>query len=607
MVAGTEFSSNCTSISSSELINSLVAYDRRALWDVLFDAVNVSEMIAYFKLSESTMFHYTVANQHPQWYGIYQNSHNLYSTTGTGMESYFGRIKDQFGQIFYDNLIAKFLNASKTYIDSFRLTEQVIYGSSRLGIYQNYKPLVGRYFNANQSQSSLNDQENISIILEPKSYALFTLYRGNKRYELSNHLGNVLTVITDKCILSCIGDTVSAKAADIASATDYSPFGAPLAGRVFSSNGYRYGFNSMEKDDETYGGGNAYDFGARIYSSRLGWWLSVDPLQVKYPGASPYMFSANCPISMFDPDGRDGIRNAVNASIAANMIYIYNPATTTLANATAAVNAAQTNIQTVWSAQIFNNRPVTVNLGAPQVMTLAQYNVAVANGTINSTDGQTNVITLTNTGRSATGQNTGTWNINDLTDAGNTAAHEFGHLVGLADRYQYIQAGSMTTGIEPQWASVFLPQAQANNDAGYIPNNNLMSNMSATLSAQQLNFVFSSGNRDREKIETYTFITAQNIPGVFTQGGVGGNMGNLGVFGFENDGNLTPPSQSPINRNIISGLISSRTISGLTPNNIGNMMNTRSGIGQLLDRNQNRGGRLSSGSNTISNLKSPYR
>ncbi|MDP3930219.1 MAG: hypothetical protein Q8R57_14455 [Bacteroidota bacterium] len=126
MVAGTEFSSNCTSISSSELINSLVAYDRRALWDVLFDAVNVSEMIAYFKLSESTMFHYTVANQHPQWYGIYQNSHNLYSTTGTGMESYFGRIKDQFGQLFYDNLIAKFLNASKTYIDSFRLTEQVI-------------------------------------------------------------------------------------------------------------------------------------------------------------------------------------------------------------------------------------------------------------------------------------------------------------------------------------------------------------------------------------------------------------------------------------------------------------------------------------------------
>jgi hypothetical protein len=37
----------------------------------------------------------------------------------------------------------------------------------------------------------------------------------------------------DKCILSCIGDTVSAKTADIVSATDYSPFGAPLAGRIW--------------------------------------------------------------------------------------------------------------------------------------------------------------------------------------------------------------------------------------------------------------------------------------------------------------------------------------------------------------------------------------
>jgi hypothetical protein len=319
------------------------------------------------------------------------------------------------------------------------------------------------------------------------------------------------------------------------------------------------------------------------------------------------MFSVNYPIAMFDPDGRDGIRNAANASIAANMIYIYNPATTTLANATAAAIAAQTNIQTVWSAQTFNNRPVTVNLGAPQVMTLAQYDAAVVNGTINPTDGQTNVITLTNTGRSVSGQNTGTWSISDLTGGGNTAAHEFGHLVGLDDRYQYIQAGSMTTGIEPQWASVFLPQAQANNDAGYIPTNNLMSSMSPLLSTQQLNFVFSSINGDREEIENYSFITAQNIPRFFTPSCAGGNMGYLGVFGFEIDGNLTPPSQTPINRNNIAGMVSSRTISELTPNNIGKKMNTRSGIGQLLIWNQNRGGRLSSGNNTIRNLQNPYR
>ena len=68
--------------------------------------------------------------------------------------------------------------------------------------------------------------------------------------------------------------------------------------------GYRFGFNGMEKVDEVSGSGNAYDFGARIYDSRLGRWMSVDPLQKKYPSLSPYNFVANSPILFIDPDGR---------------------------------------------------------------------------------------------------------------------------------------------------------------------------------------------------------------------------------------------------------------------------------------------------------------
>jgi RHS repeat-associated protein len=48
-------------------------------------------------------------------------------------------------------------------------------------------------------------------------------------------------------------------------------------------NGYRFTFNGMEKDDEVKGVGNSLDFGARIYDSRLGRWLSVDPLSYKFP------------------------------------------------------------------------------------------------------------------------------------------------------------------------------------------------------------------------------------------------------------------------------------------------------------------------------------
>ncbi len=71
------------------------------------------------------------------------------------------------------------------------------------------------------------------------------------------------------------------------------------------SRGYRYGFNGMEKDDEAKGAGNSYDFGARMYDSRLGRWLTIDPLAGKYPSLSTYNFVANSPLVFVDPDGKD--------------------------------------------------------------------------------------------------------------------------------------------------------------------------------------------------------------------------------------------------------------------------------------------------------------
>jgi len=69
------------------------------------------------------------------------------------------------------------------------------------------------------------------------------------------------------------------------------------------SGGYRFGYNSMPKDDEVKGEGNSYDFGARIYDSRVGKWLSIDPLKYNYPSISPFVFCINTPIIVTDPDG----------------------------------------------------------------------------------------------------------------------------------------------------------------------------------------------------------------------------------------------------------------------------------------------------------------
>ena len=58
-------------------------------------------------------------------------------------------------------------------------------------------------------------------------------------------------------------------------------------------------FSAKEKDTET---GLSY-FGSRYYSSDLSIWLSVDPMSDKYPSLSPYVYCANNPIKLVDPNG----------------------------------------------------------------------------------------------------------------------------------------------------------------------------------------------------------------------------------------------------------------------------------------------------------------
>ena len=83
-----------------------------------------------------------------------------------------------------------------------------------------------------------------------------------------------------------------------------------MPGRTYYNNSvekYSYGFNGKENVDEVASDGDYIDFGARIYDSRLGRWMSVDPLQYKYPSVSSYCFSLNSIIAFKDPDGREVI------------------------------------------------------------------------------------------------------------------------------------------------------------------------------------------------------------------------------------------------------------------------------------------------------------
>jgi RHS repeat-associated protein len=67
--------------------------------------------------------------------------------------------------------------------------------------------------------------------------------------------------------------------------------------------GYRWGFNGQERDNELKGEGNSINYKARIQDTRLGRFLSVDPLAKDYPMLTPYQFASNTPVQAIDLDG----------------------------------------------------------------------------------------------------------------------------------------------------------------------------------------------------------------------------------------------------------------------------------------------------------------
>lgn len=136
-----------------------------------------------------------------------------------------------------------------------------------------------------------------------------TFTRGEHSYELTNHLGNVLATITDRKIAvssSSDGSLIDHFTPDVATAQDYYPFGMQMPGRTYTApnaTNYRYGFNGKENVNEVNGVGNQVDYGMRIYDPRIGKFLSVDPLEKKYPWYTPYQFAGNKPIAFIDVDG----------------------------------------------------------------------------------------------------------------------------------------------------------------------------------------------------------------------------------------------------------------------------------------------------------------
>ena len=169
-------------------------------------------------------------------------------------------VRDASGNLMatYENKIAK---------------EFVIYGSSRLGIY-----------NGSTSEGKR------------------TL--GNKKYELSNHLGNILSVISDNKIgIDNIGNDLVADYYEpyIVSESDYYPFGMQMGSRSFQNQDYLFAFQGQETNEEL----GTVHYKYREADPESGRFWSVDPLAFEYAYNSPFAFSENRVIDGVELEGRE--------------------------------------------------------------------------------------------------------------------------------------------------------------------------------------------------------------------------------------------------------------------------------------------------------------
>ncbi|GAA0877032.1 hypothetical protein GCM10009118_34420 [Wandonia haliotis] len=150
----------------------------------------------------------------------------------------------------------------------------------------------------NSEEVTIYQGGNFTSYTHKEEDVVHTDQRGNKRYELTNHLGNVLAVINDRKIYNSTDQNYDPV---LLSWSDYYAFGMTMPGRNGNTGEYRYGYQGSEMDNEVKGNGNSYTTFFRQLDPRLGRWKSPDP--VFQPHQSPYNSMDNNPVWFNDPLG----------------------------------------------------------------------------------------------------------------------------------------------------------------------------------------------------------------------------------------------------------------------------------------------------------------
>ena len=212
----------------------------------------------------------------------------------------------------------------------------------------------------------------------------------------------------------------------------------PITSFYILNSALTYTFSAKERDTET---GYSY-FGSRYYSSDLSIWLSVDPQAAKYPSLSPYVYCANNPIKLVDPNGEEIVitetvnkngNKVVDISFTAILV---NRTSSDISNddMTKYKNDIIAGLEKTYSGKKDDGTIVNINVDITIQPKDEHVNPFTTRHTINIVDKLDN---MEHSAESIIGGGAMDMRLDILkgdyprNTPGRTAAHEFGHLLGL--------------------------------------------------------------------------------------------------------------------------------------------------------------------------------
>jgi len=337
-----------------------------------------------------------------------------------------------------------------------------------------------------------------------------------KRYELNSHLGTVHAVVSDRKLSVPETNNVTQTAfylPDVVSWSDGYAFGMTKPGRSGQEDElHRHGYQGSERTPELKE--NHYTTEFRELDTRIGRWWALDP--VVHHHFSPYITMDNSPIMIYDPTGTDGKGNKKTGQISATVYFQFDDSDPRIANLTpgerqAYVNSFAAQVASDWNSYNINGVQVNTSnvqfLIAPQGMTekdLGKYEnlLTVGFGTSLTDPRERGLATngLSFVRMDGRKNNTGymVYNTNP-----SYASHEFGHMLGLADRYfeSYVISNVSDRIGNRHWESQWTPGNRVplyvTSDTENNPAINLMAGQpGGTLTQKQLNIAFNSGRTE---------------------------------------------------------------------------------------------------------------